>query len=391
MYMKSVSLVSLVLILAGTASLVEAGWEEGVAAFKAGNFSQAAREFQALVDERPEIYQGHYMLGQVLLKLKRNQEALTHLRKAYELNSGDPAIQIVLGRAYIELDVGRYADAAALLGKIDTSKLPKKQQAAVHQMLAKALEKSGDSDRAIDHLARAVQASPNDASLQYQYGTAVFKAGDTRTAVATLAKAVSLDPRDMAKQQTYAQALVKLGRQSTGSAKRTAYLKAASTAQKVVAANASYDNLMLLAGAQLGAKQYDGALSTLKRATSKRASDWLPQYYMGQAYTQKSQYRSAENSLEQALDKATSNKDKTTVWKQLGFVYEKQKRYEDAKGAYRRADDNPSIARVLENQKTEEYNRQVEADNRKIRELEEEQERIKRELAALPGGPPPGS
>ncbi len=388
MYMKSVSLVSLVLILTGTASLVEAGWEEGVAAFKAGNLSQAAREFQAFVEKRPDVYQGHYMLGQVLLKLKRNPEALTHLRKAYELDSGNPAIQIVLGKAY--LNVGRYADAAALLGRIKTSSLPGSQQAAVHQMLAKALEQTGHSDEALVQLAKATRANPRDANLQYQYGAATLRAGDTAVAVAALERAVRLDPHDVAKQQTYAQALLKLGRTSTGNAKTQAYVKAASTARNVVAANASYDHLMLLAGAQLGAKQYDAALATLQRAASKRSNDWLPKFYMGQAYTQKARYRSAESALKQALDKASSNKDKVTVWKQLGFVYEKQKNYEDAKGAYRQAGDRAAIARVEENQKTEAYNRQVEIENRKLRELEAEQEKIRRELKELPGGPPPG-
>jgi tetratricopeptide (TPR) repeat protein len=389
MYKKSATVIALALLSAGAATVVEAGWEEGVAAFKAGNFTQAAREFQVFVEERPDVYQGHYMLGQVLLKLNRSQEALTHLRKAYELDSSAPGVQLALGRAY--LDVGRYADAAGLLGKINASTLPKAQQAVVYQMLAMALEKSGDSDRALGQLAKAARISPNDAAVQYQYGAAALKAGDTGTAVAALGRAVQIDPRDAAKQQTYAQALLRQGRTSRGAAKTQAYTKAASAAQNVVAANASFDNLMLLAGAQLGAKQYDQALTTLKRAEGMKSTDWLPQFYMGQAYTQKAQYRSALSSLKQALDKARSDKDKVTVWKQLGFVYEKQKSYEDAIGAYRQAKDTASVARVEKNRETERYNREVEDENRQIEELRAEQEKIKEELRELPGGAkPPG-
>ncbi len=389
MYTKSATVFALALLCAGAATVVEAGWEEGVAAFKAGNFAQAAREFQAFVEERPDVYQGHYMLGQVLLKLDRSQEALTHLRKAYQLDSGNVGVQLALGRAY--LDVGRYADAAGLLGKINTSELQKPQQAVVYQMLAMALEKSGDSDRALGQLAKAARVSPNDATIQYQYGAAALKAGDTGTAVAALGKAVQIDPRDAAKQQTYAQALLRQGRTSQGSAKNQAYVKAASAAQRVVAAGASYDNLMLLAGAQLGAKQYDQALTTLKRAEGMRATDWLPQFYMGQAYTQKAQYLSAVSSLKQALDKASTDKDRVTVWKQLGFAYEKQKSYQDAIGAYRRAGDTASVARVEENWETERYNLEVEEQNRQIQELEAEQEEIRKQLQELPGGAkPPG-
>jgi Flp pilus assembly protein TadD len=146
---------------------------------------------------------------------------------------------------------------------------------------------------------------------------------------------------------------------------------------------------MILAGAQLGAKQYDGALATLKQAASKNPNDWLPLYYQGQALTQKNQFGTAESTLKQALGKASSSADKVTVWKQLGFVYEKQKSYDQAVTAYRNAGDSASMARVEENRKTDEYNQQIEQENEKIRALAEEEERLKEELKQLPGGPPP--
>lgn len=375
----------LVLLLASAAA--EAGWEEGVAAFKSGNFQQAAKEFQAFVDERPDVFQGHYMLGQCLAKLGRNREALNHLRKALELESGNVGVQLALGKVYLE--VGQFADAAALLGKIDASSLPAAQQSALHQMLAMALEKSGDSNRALDQLARAARAKPNDANLQYQYGSAALRAGDTGTALAALEKATRLAPNDAEMLYAYAQALVRQGRTTSGSSKTAVYQKAATAAGKLVGMNASYDNLMLLAGAQLGAKQYDGALSSLQQAARKNAADWLPLFYQGQAYTQKEQYRSAESSLKQALDKAKTSNDQITIWKQLGFVYEKQKSYEAAISAYKRAGDSTSVARVEENQKTAQYNLQVEEEAERIRAIEEEQEKLKKELEQLPGGPPP--
>jgi tetratricopeptide (TPR) repeat protein len=267
--------------------------------------------------------------------------------------------------------------------------LPAAQQTAVHQMMALALEKSGDSDRALDRLARAAQAKPNDADLQFQYGAAALRAGDGATAAAALAKAVQLDPNDIDKQKTYAQALLRQGRTSTGQAKASAYQKAAAASQKVVSADPSYDNLMLLAGAQLGAKQYEAALSSSKQAAGKNPNDWLPLYYQGQALTQTSQFTTAESTLKQALGKASSNADKVTIWKQLGFVYEKQKSYDQAVTAYKNAGDSASMARVEENRRTDEYNRQVEAENEKIKALAEEEERLKEELKQLPGGPPP--
>ena len=377
----------LAVLFLGTVAVVEAGWDEGVAAFKAGNFTEAAKQFQTFVDERPDVFQGHYMLGQTLAKLNRNQEAMSHLQKALELEPGNVGVQLALGKVY--LSAGRYGDAAGLLGKIDSSSLPAAQRTAVDQMMALALEKSGDSDSALDRLARAAKAKPDDADLQYQYGAAALRAGDGAAASTALAKAVQLDPKDINKQKTYAQALLRQGRTSQGAAKTSAYEKAAAASQKVVSADASFDNLMLLAGAQLGAKQFDGALASAKQAAGKNPNDWLPLYYQGQALTQKGQFGAAESTLKQALGKASSSADKVTVWKQLGFVYEKQKSYDQAVTAYKNAGDSASMARVEENRKTDEYNQQIEQENEKIRALAEEEERLKEELKQLPGGPPP--
>ena len=70
-------------------TIAAAGWDEGVAAFRAKNFKAAAIEFQKLVEQSPDGFQGHYMLGLTLEQLNRKSEALQHLRKAYELNPDD--------------------------------------------------------------------------------------------------------------------------------------------------------------------------------------------------------------------------------------------------------------------------------------------------------------
>lgn len=389
MFRKLVTALSLVTLLTGSAAVVEAGWDEGVAAFKAGNYAQAAKEFQGVVEQQPDVYQGHLMLGQALLKLNRNQEALTHLRKAFELDPNNVQVQLTLGKAY--LDMGRNADAGAILGKINASSLPAKQQAVLYRMLATAFEKSGDSDRALAELAKAARANPNDAQLQFKYGVLALKAGDTGTAINALEKASQLDPGSQDIQRAYARALVRRGRETTGTAKTQTYAKAAAVAQKLASTSGTYENYLLLGDARLGAKQYDQAISAYQQASAKNAGDWLPQYYMGQAYTVKEQYRSADAALRKALELASASKDKATIWKQLGFVYEKQKNYDQAIVAYQRAGDSRSVQRVEENRQTAEYNKQVEEENRIIEELAAEEEKIKEELKQLPGGPPPTS
>lgn len=361
-----------------------AGWEEGVKAFKAKDYATAAREFQTVTDQQPSYAGGHQMLGQALLKLNRDQEALTQLRKAYDLNPNDLRSQLLLGQAYTA--ARRYADAAALLGKIDASAVPASQRSALHQMLAVALEKSGQTDRAYSELGKAAKLSPNNANLQFQYGTAALKSGNTAAAITYLEKAVRLDPRDPKKKEAHLKALLTKARTSTGSAKSAAYRSAVTAGKALVAMSSTFDNLMLLGGAQLGAKLYDDAIKTYTQASTKNAADWLPNYYIGQAYTVKQQYRSAESALKQALNTAGTAKEKTTVWKQLGFVYEKQKNYGEAVSAYQRAGDTAAAKRVEENRQTAQFNADVEAQNAEIEALTAEEEALRKALKELPGG-----
>jgi tetratricopeptide (TPR) repeat protein len=388
MFKRSPIIAALAILALGSAAAASAGWDEGVAAFQAKNYQQAAVEFQEVVEQQPDLYQGHYMLGQSLAAQKKMQDALPHLRKAYDLNPNDLGVQMVLGKAYT--DSRRYADAVSVLGKVDASKLPGKNRVALHQMLAKAYEKTGDERRMRGALKSAADADPNNADLRYAYGAAAFNAGDVEGAIAALAKAVQLDAGDAKKQKTYAQALLRKGRTTNSAAtKADAYKKASAALVRVVAKDDSYDNLIMLAGAQLGAKQYDPALSSLERAAGKNSNDWLPQYYMGQAHTQKEQFRSAEEKLKEALGKAGKNEDKVTIYSQLGYVYEKQKRYDNAIAAYRSAGNDAGVKRAEENKATDAFNKDVEKEAAERAAMKAEEDRLKEQLKSLPGAKPP--
>jgi Flp pilus assembly protein TadD len=367
--------------------MAHAGWEEGVAAFKAQNWAQAAQEFQAVVEASPEYAGGHQMLGQSLLKLNRSQEALTHLRKAYDLGPDNIAVQMVLGQAYVQ--TGRYRDAAELLGNVNAASLPKAQQGALHQMLAIALDKTGQSSSAIREMERAVALDPNDAGLQYQLGTLLFNNGDTAQAVGALEKAASLDSGDSRKQKAYADALLRSAREQQGSAKEATYRKAVSAASRLVTAEASYDNLMLLGGAQLGAGVYTEAASTFQRAAGQNARDWLPQFYIGQAQTSTGNFTAAEGALQKALSLTESQTDRNRIWNQLGFVYEKQKNWPQAKTAYGKAGNSGAISRVEQNEATHEFNAEVEAERAEIEKLKAEEEELEKKLRELEGDTPP--
>lgn len=363
-----------------------AGWDEGVAAFKAKNYEGAVAEFQELVQQTPEGYRSHYMLGLALQQLSRKEEALHHLRKAYDLNPSDLPIQLALGRAYTNLR--RYSEVDKLLSKVDASSLPAAQKSAFYQMRGQARLKQDNLGGAVKDFAQLAKLKPNDAATQYLYGTTAYKNDQLDTAISALGNALRLDPKDAEKNRFYAQVLIKKGQSARGdkTAKKSAYLKASKAAATAVTAKGSYENYILLVSSQLGAGLYEEAIVSGKGALAKKTDDWLAHYYLGQAYSSTKKYQDAVAPLKQAETLATDGKDKKLVWTQLGYVYEKQKNYPQAIEFYQFAGNAAGVTRVRDNEDTANFNKNVEEENRRIKEMEEEARKLEEELKALEGG-----
>lgn len=381
---KSLLILTVAAFLAA-AGLAEAGWDEGVAAYQAQNYDTAAKEFQAVVEATPDFAGGQFMLGQVLLKQDKNQQALEHLRKAFELDSGNVSYQMALGSAY--LANRRFKDAQQMLSRVDPDSLPKQQQGVYYEMLGAAAAGSGDAETALRTFRQQTQANPNDPDAWYRYGTAAFNAGDTDGAVSALQKAVSLDGNDGKKKEAYAKALVRQARLTRGDAKKAAYARAVKVADDVAAANASYDNLLFLGEVQLGAADYPGAVATLRKAAAKNGSSWYPHYYLSQAYTLLSQYDAAATSAQAALDNVKTAEDRRRIWDQIAFAHEKQKNYDQAIEAYMKAGNQAGAERAQENKRIAAENKDIDKENQEIEDLERERQRLEDELRDL-GGPP---
>ncbi len=362
-----------------------AGWDEGVAAFTSKNFQGAVTEFQELVKQNPDGWRGHYMLGLSLEQLKRKEEALHNLRKAYDLNPNDLSVKIALGRAYN--NVRRYGDVTKLLGSVDASSLPAKQRTAFYQIRGGAKHKSGDTQGAVKDFAQLAKLQPESAKTQYLYGTTALSVGQMDTAISALRKASQLAPKDTDMKRAYAQVLVKKGRMSRDKAtKKQSYLRASQLAGELVTASASYDNLMLKISAELGAGLYAKAVETGNAAAAKSSGDWLANFYLGQAYTSNGQFQEAVAPLEKAKGMTTKPDDLKKIWKQLGFAYEKQKKYAQSIEAYTNAGDQGGVARVRDNEETARYNKNAEAQNTEIEKMKKEAAELEAELKALEQG-----
>ncbi len=381
---KSIVSIAISLFLIGTLPAL-AGWDEGVAAFTSKNYKGAVAEFQELVKQNPDGWRGHYMLGLSLEQLKRKEEALHHLRKAYDLNPNDLSVKVALGRAYNS--VRRYGDVTKLLGTVDASSLPAKQRAAFYQIRGGAKHKSGDTGGAVADYSQLAKLKPSDAKTQYLYGTSAYAAGQIDTGIAAMRKASQLAPNDTGMKRAYAQALTKKGRNSRDKAtKKQSYLLASKVAGELAAKDGSYDNLMLKLSAELGAGLYAKAVETGNAASAKSSADWLAHFYLGQAYTSNGQFQNAIAPLEKAKTMTTKPDELKTIWKQLGFAYEKQKKYAQSVQAYQNAGDQGAVARVTENQNTERENENIDAENKLIEEMKREAKALEEELKALEQG-----
>lgn len=383
--MRNLLKISFAAALLLAAGVAQAGWQEGVEAFQNGKLDTAAAEFRQVVEQSPDYAGGHFMLGQVLLKQRDNQEALQHLRKAYELDSGNTSYQLALGQAYVAN--GRYSDAAQILQRVDAAGLSKKQQSAYYQMLGVAHTQTGDLGAAMAVYEKLTQLDSSDSDAWFRYGTAAFNAGRTDTAVDALERSVQLDGNDPRKRSALAQALVRKARLTQGSQKKRLYSRAVDVAETLAQNDPSYDNLLFLGEVQLGAAQYRQAVSTLAQAASKNGSAWYPHYYMSQAYTLLDAHADAATAAQKALDLVSSADARQRVWDQIGFAQEKQKNFDAAITAYRKAGNQAGVERVSENKRIAEENEEIEQHNEQIEEMEAERERLERELQEL-GGPP---
>jgi len=372
------ALIVVVLALA-TVGPAEAGWDEGAAAFKAGNYSAAAKEFQAVVAATPNFADGYFMLGQSLAQLNRHEDALAAFRKAYDLSPSKVNYQFGLANAY--LAAKRYGDAAQLYERINPSSLSGPHQAAYHKNKAIALDKSGRGGDATAALQSIARTSPNDPAAQYAYGVAAYNAGETGAAVQALGKAVQLEA-SAKHREAYVKALVRQAREDS-SKKTSNYARAVEHAKALAGQNPSYDALMVLGEAQLGAKQYSGAVDSFQKAAAKKADDWLAFYYLSQAQTATGQYAAAETALERALRTSPSAQNEKRIYRQIGFVNEKLRNYDQAKVAYARAGDQASVARIEQNEAIAEQNRGIEEHNRQIEQMRQEQEALEKELREL--------
>ena len=151
-----------------TASVAFAGWDEGVAAFRSGNYAQAIAEFQQFVEERPDQQAGYQMLGRSLLRGGKAGEAVAAFQKAIEMKADDIGSQVLLGQAFYQS--GKPRECISTLSRLNIGGLPANIQVGVYETRGASYARLGNTGSAAADLGRVADLKPSDAKARFEYG-----------------------------------------------------------------------------------------------------------------------------------------------------------------------------------------------------------------------------
>lgn len=225
-------------------------------------------------------------LGKALVADGKDEQAIPHLRRALELDSGS----------------------------IEAS-----------YQLALALQRSNEVQQAIALLKKVVAAEPNNAEAMTNLGMALSQAQQAKDAVPVLQRSISLAPESVTAHQNLAAAYVQLSQFGDAVVELHQALKLAPDAPQL-----HYDLGLAL-------KMQDdvaGAIPELETAQRLDPSGAEAPYLLGVLYMQTGRYEDAAREMNISMELRPENGD---GWATLGSVYDKLNKLPEATMALREA------------------------------------------------------
>ena len=128
-------------------------------------------------------------LGAVEIAERQPGSALKHLLEAERVNPDVPALQVLIGRAYLRLR--QWDDAERAFAR--AAELDADSETAWHGLAVAALGK-GDPERAAEHALRAVGLRADYAEAHYHLGLALSGIGRPNDAAVALRRAIGIQP-----------------------------------------------------------------------------------------------------------------------------------------------------------------------------------------------------
>ena len=234
-----------------------------------GLFGDAAAAYEKAVERRPRFYQALANLGSVYGLKKEPGKAIGALERALQLAPDQGAIHVLLGQNYMEMADYQRARQAYLeglrLGEEDGSALAD---------LGRISEEEGDLDGARSFLSRSLQLDPGDAEAAHRLGSVLAKQGDRQGAARQYRQAIASDGEHAAAHYSLARLYLGEGRKEEG---------------------------MKLMRTFRDLKEYQGRLSTHKRAADLNPRDPQIVFELGMLHAEYGRDERARTVFERVL------------------------------------------------------------------------------------------
>ncbi|RMH58283.1 MAG: tetratricopeptide repeat protein [Candidatus Hydrogenedentota bacterium] len=289
-------------------------FNEAVAKAQAGLFDEARGAYQKYLAIRPGDAEAWFGLGSVEFLDQRYEKSLAAFGKGLSYDTSADFAYFTVG--YILLEKDQLDRAEAMFRKVVALHGPLAPRA--HVNLGLIYEKRGDWKGA---LAEYEQGDPEDPRTFYNKGLILRRLQKNEEAVKALRRAVDLDRKDPKYATALADAYLATGRPD---AAITEYERTVENGE------ASVEILLRLARLNLQLERLDPAGKWIERAESAaRSNKERARIFLMKALLEdkRGDLAAAENDLKEALVFDKTNPD---VYYNLGIIYSRQLRYDEA-------------------------------------------------------------
>jgi len=317
-------------------------------AMREGRLDEAAAGFAGIVKDSPEFAEAYFNLGLVREEQGRNEEALTSLAKALALKPRLHGVNLFIGIAEYRLN---HIDQAVRALRRETANFPLDASAWMWLGVAElAAERPADAAAALD---KAVELDPNNVDILYHRGRAHLLVSKD-----SYAKMYKIDPNSWRVHQVLAQADAEADRHEEAIAEYLAAIRLAPhqpglheelgteyrQTGKMEEAKAAFareveidphNSLVLYKLGTLAVEQGDGAngKASIEAALKQNPNLKDSLYYLGRAEAELGNNPAAVEALKRAVSEASDGEIAQQAWYQLGIVYRKMQRPDEAQKA----------------------------------------------------------
>lgn len=294
---RQVGFLLILFLFAGTESLAQGDYLQGVAYYQQKQYRKAIAEFQAIVEAQPDYEFGHRILGLSYLKVKQFEEALEAFREAIRLKNDQFVSFSGLALAYFNL--GRYGEAISSLNQAEELARSPRDKYQLHKTRGAAAFNIGSFEKAVVDLGEAIKlVQRGDIEDLLQLGIAHYHLGDDAQSRRYLSEVLS-------RQASHAEA------------KR--FLAQLDFREGVKA---------------IELKEYDRATRVLGAYVEAVGDDPEGWFNLGLGYLFDERLEDAEEAFLQASRLAPNN---SRTFDRLGYIYETNGEYSKALEAYQKA------------------------------------------------------